>query len=242
MWWWWTFWANPLKTSSVSAKDDSVSRLCWCWVTKWFVLAYLGYFEVFVPIWKHRSDFLRSQEWNTFTARTLFIETSSLITSLLDVKPEQRQCSWLILDWVSWLLWEALMPKLKALLLPISEYCGIEGVVLEIMKLCSSYTFVLLYFEDWFGLPSLLKVHFALTPSAKKFRDPRTHQHLPYRENKSLIGTARYASVNAHLGIGWSPPPHFVIVLRCLSVYFCFFMISNCILRFCGLHFQPFWC
>eukprot|EP01086_Lenisia_limosa_P013395 TRINITY_DN42490_c0_g1_i1.p1 TRINITY_DN42490_c0_g1~~TRINITY_DN42490_c0_g1_i1.p1 ORF type:complete len:396 (+),score=61.64 TRINITY_DN42490_c0_g1_i1:64-1251(+) len=36
---------------------------------------------------------------------------------------------------------------------------------------------------------------------AKKFRDPRTHQHLPYRENKSLIGTARYASVNAHLGI-----------------------------------------
>jgi len=36
---------------------------------------------------------------------------------------------------------------------------------------------------------------------AKKYRDSRTHQHIPYRENKNLTGTARYASVNAHLGI-----------------------------------------
>lgn len=36
---------------------------------------------------------------------------------------------------------------------------------------------------------------------AKKFRDPRTHQHIPYNENKNLTGTARYASVNTHLGI-----------------------------------------
>uniref|UniRef100_A0A7N0UIW1 non-specific serine/threonine protein kinase n=1 Tax=Kalanchoe fedtschenkoi TaxID=63787 RepID=A0A7N0UIW1_KALFE len=36
---------------------------------------------------------------------------------------------------------------------------------------------------------------------AKKFRDLQTHKHIPYRENKNLTGTARYASVNTHLGI-----------------------------------------
>ncbi|XP_031477219.1 casein kinase 1-like protein 3 [Nymphaea colorata] len=36
---------------------------------------------------------------------------------------------------------------------------------------------------------------------AKRYRDSASNRHIPYRENKNLTGTARYASCNTHIGI-----------------------------------------
>ena len=37
---------------------------------------------------------------------------------------------------------------------------------------------------------------------AKRYRDTKSKQHIPYRDHKNLTGTARYASINTHLGFG----------------------------------------
>ncbi len=36
---------------------------------------------------------------------------------------------------------------------------------------------------------------------SKRYNNPKTHQHIQYKEGRTLTGTARYVSINTHLGI-----------------------------------------
>lgn len=44
-------------------------------------------------------------------------------------------------------------------------------------------------------------VHLVDFGLSKKYRDNKNHQHIPYKENRSLAGTVRYSSINSHLDI-----------------------------------------
>ncbi|CAN8247888.1 unnamed protein product [Cochlearia groenlandica] len=92
--------------------------------------------------------------------------------------------------------------------IPSLKWFGVEGEysVMVIDLLGPSLEDLFNYCDRKFSLKTVLMLADQLVYAidfglGKKYRDLQTHRHIPYRENKNLTGTARYASVNTHLGV-----------------------------------------
>lgn len=57
------------------------------------------------------------------------------------------------------------------------------------------------FVTDITGSPSKNTIYCIDFGLSKRYRHPRTLQHIPAREGRSLTGTPRYASINNHLGV-----------------------------------------
>ena len=118
----------------------------------------------------------------------------------------------------SWKCFWMLLVQLRAFGSHLGGYPSLVNIVLLLFLCCQhnstcpathslTHSQQLMYCVLWrstrlhvwtVSLLQLFIIDFGL---AKKYRDTRTKLHIPYREDKNLTGTARYASVNAHLGI-----------------------------------------
>ena len=56
-------------------------------------------------------------------------------------------------------------------------------------------------FQIGVGRQKLNQIHVTMFSISKRYRDPRTHRHIPYREGKKFRGNPLFASINTHLGI-----------------------------------------